>query len=326
MNQNEKKRAQIFNKFSQQWEILKQNNLLRGYSQKYVGNYICPICLEHFSPKDLNQKLPNPLTLEDAPPKSLGGKANTLTCKKCNNNLGTQIDSHLHYRLNEIDKKKFLPNTESKVKVKMGDKIVQGTVLVDEHGTITMFHTSKNNHKERLDEFIKRIDPNSENPFVTVEFPMGKVDLEKLQFALLKSAYLLVFEKFGYLFILDKVYDRLREQLLNPNKKIYPTKFWFEPPFPKSMCGVHFITDKGMESILVVFLLKTNNTERIIGAMLPLPFNKIDDIISELNRRFSKKERLNIECSAFDPQADSLSEIGQMKDTLNLIEEMKMNH
>ena len=195
MNQNEKRRAEIFKRFSQQWEILKQNNLLLGYNQKYVGNYICPICLEHFSPKDLNQELPNPLTLEDAPPKSLGGSANTLTCKKCNNTLGTQIDSHLHYRLNELDKKKFLPNTEAMVKVKMGDEVVQGTVRVDANGTMTMFHSNKNNHKEKLEEFIKRIDPNSENPFVTIEFPTGKVDLDKLQYALLKTAYLLVFEE-----------------------------------------------------------------------------------------------------------------------------------
>lgn len=325
MNPTEKRRAEIFKRFSQQWEILKQNNLLLGYNQKYVDNYICPICLEHFSPKDLDQSLPNPLTLEDAPPKSLGGKANTLTCKKCNNTLGSQIDSHLHYRLNELDKKKFLPNTEAKVKVKMGDDVVQGTVRVDEKGTMTMFHSNKNNHKEKLEEFIKRIDPNSENPFVTIEFPTGKVDLDKLQFALLKSAYLLVFERFGYLFILDEVYDRLREQLLNPDKKIYLTKFWFESPYPKSMCGVHFITEEGMESILVIFPLKTDNTERIIAAMLPLPFNTIDDIIDELNRRFSIDKTLTIQCYRFDPKADYLTEIEHMKYTADWIEKMKTN-
>ena len=91
------------------------------------------------------------------------------------------------------------------MKVKIGDDIVQGTVRVDENGTMTRFHSNKNNHKEKLEEFIKRIDPNSENPFVTIEFPTGKVDLFKLKFALLKSAYLLVFERFGYLFILDIV-------------------------------------------------------------------------------------------------------------------------
>ena len=174
--------------------------------------------------------------------------------------------------------------------------------------------------------FIKRIDPNSENPFVTIEFPTGKVDLDKFQFALLKSAYLLVFERFGYIFILDKVYDRLRKQLLSPDKKIYPTKFWYEPPYPKSMCGVHFIIEKGMESILVLFTLKTDNTERIIAAILPLPFNTIDNIINNLNQKFSKDKTLSIQCLALDPKADYLTEAEEMKKISNWIEKMKMNH
>ncbi|MDD4438113.1 MAG: HNH endonuclease [Tissierellia bacterium] len=41
--------------------------------------------------------------MEDAPPKSLGGKANTLTCKTCNSKCGHEIDFHLTERLLEID-------------------------------------------------------------------------------------------------------------------------------------------------------------------------------------------------------------------------------
>lgn len=41
----------------------------------------------------------NPLTLEDAPPKSLGGKAHVLTCKECNNKAGQKIDYHLTERM-----------------------------------------------------------------------------------------------------------------------------------------------------------------------------------------------------------------------------------
>jgi len=44
------------------------------------------------------------------------------------------------------------------VRVKIGDDIVQGTVRVDENGTMTRFHSNKNNHKEKLEEFIKRIE------------------------------------------------------------------------------------------------------------------------------------------------------------------------
>ena len=92
------------------------------------------------------------------------------------------------------------------------------------------------------------------------------------------------------------------------------------------MCGVHFIIEKGMESILVLFTLKTDNTERIIAAILPLPFNTIDNIINNLNQKFSKDKTLSIQCLALDPKADYLTEAEEMKKISNWIEKMKMNH
>ena len=40
--------------------------------------------------------------------------------------------------------------------------------------------------------------------------------------AILKTAYIILFAKFGYTFILDKHYDRIREQILFPNRYIVP--------------------------------------------------------------------------------------------------------
>lgn len=79
-----------------------------------------------------------------------------------------------------------------------------------------------------------------------------------------------------------------------------------------------------MESILVIFPLKTENTERIIATILPLPFNSIDDIIDELNRRFLKDKTLHFQCAAFDPKADYLTEAEHMKHTANYKEKVKM--
>lgn len=44
----------------------------------------CPICLT-----------PGEGTKEDVPPKSIGGKVLTNTCKDCNSKLGSRVDSHL---------------------------------------------------------------------------------------------------------------------------------------------------------------------------------------------------------------------------------------
>lgn len=323
MKKNVKKRLAIFQEYASQWEVLKRNNQLKGIDQKFVSNYVCPICLEHFSPKDLNQGLSNPLTLEDAPPKSLGGKANTLTCKSCNNFMGKEIDSHLAFRLNNLDRRNFSPNTKSKVKIWNEDKSAQATIEVDDKGTIKVIHSNKNNHPQKLEEFIKTINPHSKNPVVSVEFLGKPFNPLKFQYAILKTAYLLIFERFGYIFLLDKAYNNLREQLLNPNKRIYPTKFWNEDKDPKEMCGVHFITEKHLESILVIFPIKTQNKERIITAILPLPINKISNVLKVLKRRSSKQGGLYQKAYAFNPNNNYLRDYDQMKTVINWIKRKK---
>ena len=183
-----------------------------------------------------------------------------------------------------------------------------------------MLHSEKNNHPIRLEEFLSKVDPDSENPFVTIQFPTGTFDEDRLNYAILKTAYLLVFEKFGYVFILDPAYDIVREQLLNFDQKIYPVKFWQEDYFPKKLCGVNFITEKEFESIMVVFTLKTNHTERVISATLPLPFNCIEDVLVRLEQKIEIEKGTRVESYHFNPGSEYLTEIDDVKITLNWID------
>ncbi len=93
----EDKRQRIFVKYKNNLNLLVNNAFIKNE----IDVYICPMCLKVH--QTINEK--DPLTLEDAPPKSLGGTANTLTCKSCNNTAGHKIDFHLTERLNEIDSK-----------------------------------------------------------------------------------------------------------------------------------------------------------------------------------------------------------------------------
>jgi hypothetical protein len=79
---------------------------------------------------------------------------------------------------------------------------------------------------------------------VYIKYKKSKVEPHKIQLALLKTAYLLAFEKYGYAFILDPIYDRIREQLLKPDIIVYPLDFWFNPQFPKQVIGVPFVIEQ----------------------------------------------------------------------------------
>src|SRR5581483_11566139 len=52
------------------------------------GRYLCPLCLKWFASVE-------DVSLEHAPPESVGGREVALTCKPCNNTAGHTIDAEL---------------------------------------------------------------------------------------------------------------------------------------------------------------------------------------------------------------------------------------
>lgn len=59
-----------------------------------VKRFVCPICTKAFSREAV---LPDSLQVDLAHcyPESCGGKLETLTCKKCNGDIGGTYDTHL---------------------------------------------------------------------------------------------------------------------------------------------------------------------------------------------------------------------------------------
>jgi len=55
--------------------------------------YVCPICMRAYPNEAIDADI---LTFEDAPPSWYTGRARgiALTCKPCNNTLGSSLDAH----------------------------------------------------------------------------------------------------------------------------------------------------------------------------------------------------------------------------------------
>ena len=313
MSKGQEKRQLIFEKYITNRNLLIDNKLIDGERDIYI----CPICTKHHKVIDSE----NSLTLEDAPPKSLGGKANTLTCKSCNNTCGHNIDFHLTERLRELDNAKFLPNTDTKVKIKIGEEVFNGNISIDENGKMTMTHSKKNNHPIKLEEKMIGL---KNGDVVDLNFLKTRVIPEKLEYALLKTGYLLAFEKFGNSMIFNECFNIVREQLINPEKRIYPEKFWFTPPYPENMEGVYFVCEKGLECLIAIFNLKTNNTLRKFGTILPSPINDINTVLDRLGKKFESEKSFKLEMYPWE-QDDTkyLDNIDNIKAMFNWIEERK---
>lgn len=282
MSKTEEKRKKIFNLYSQQLHSLVESGFY-DIELKYEKTFICPVCFNQFSENDLDTSKENYLTLEDAPPKSLGGKANTLTCKKCNNEFGHTIDFHLTERLNELDIRNFLPNTGSRVTMVHEGIQVQGIVNVNEKGIITITHIEKTNNPKLLKEYVSKT---GKDDIVELEFPVSRTDFKRFEVALLKTAYILAFQQYGYPLILSNAFDIVRKQLKNPDEDIYPSGFWSRQSiFNKSNEGVHFIATPSFEGFQAIFILNTNSHESGYGVYLPVSEKTVVDVIEKLKKQ-----------------------------------------
>lgn len=294
----------IFEKYRDNLNFLIENNLIDKKFHSFKNHYICPICLNPYNKIDEQ----TPLTLEDAPQKSVGGKKNTLTCKKCNNEAGTKIDHHLIHRLNELDNSKFLPNTEFPIKTNIDGRNFNATLKIDEHGRMRVFHSKKNNNPSLLDKHIPEM---KKGKAIDFSFVKKNIIPDNLDYAVLKSAYIILFQYTGYKIILNQEFDIIRKQILNPESRIIPKNFYFFSHEPFMNDGVHFVCEKGMEIILVIFTAKTGKSSRNFCVFLPIP-NK--DYSNTLENIFEiKQEKGEIVLTAFPENIDAVNYLGDLE-------------
>ena len=274
-----KRRRNIFNKFSNQLHKMVEMKLL-SIELKFEKTYICPICTNQFSELNLDLEIPNHLTLEDAPPKSLGGKARTLTCHDCNNEFGRYVDFHLTEQLNELDIRSFQANTGAKAKFLHNGIQVQGTIEVDEKGIIKIRHLEKVNNPKELKKYVEQT---TIDDIVDIEFPASRVDIRKFELALLKTAYIMAFEHYGYPLVLSEPFDIVRRQLQNLEDDIYPSGFWTrQSEFTEDKHGVHLITSEGFGGFEAIFVLKSQSSKSGYGVYLPLTKSSIPKVVDKL--------------------------------------------
>ena len=63
-------------------------------------HYVCPCCMRVHGHEALSNGM---LTIEDVPPKSVGGRWLVLTCKQCNSTAGTRLDEQARLREEQLD-------------------------------------------------------------------------------------------------------------------------------------------------------------------------------------------------------------------------------
>ncbi|WP_158288305.1 HNH endonuclease [Mucilaginibacter psychrotolerans] len=229
---------------------------------------------EAFLEKDL---IPNSsifLTLEHVPPESLGGKGTILTCKKCNSESGRTLDAELLKYLEGIDFEQFLPNSKQSTPMTLNGKTINARINVEENGLINLHFDPNRSNPKIFAEVVNEIErAHSFDPDqitnLSGNIPRKKHDARIMEIALLRIAYLKLFQTFGYAALLNHGMLFIREQIANPNKDILERPQIMIADFPE---GISIIKSPiEIQCFLVTFNLKTKSATRKFNVMLPGP-------------------------------------------------------
>jgi hypothetical protein len=318
MNRTLKKKKKIFELYSQNLKWIKEKTNAK-FKKQFEYGVLCPLCLEVFLESDLVASKNNYLTLEHNPPKSLGGKDNILTCKECNNKSGHKTDVELLTYILESEFKNFRPNSKHRTKLvnKEGAKVT-ADLSFDDKGKMTLNLQDKYSNPKDFKKFID----SEERGVFPIEGEIGKFATKQLNFtmklpdkgnmrlasiALLKVGYLLGFEKYGHIFLFNQNLDKIREQILNPEKEIITDPFWVNYEFPEMYLGVNILNKPTeLNCFLNTFLLKTKSRNGQISIAFP-GYNKEDSKIYERIKKIlcSKKEgTVDMEITTMEPFLD----------------------
>lgn len=315
-------RKQLFEKFSKQLHLLKDNGLI-DIVLKYDKTYICPICLEQFQEDDLVSSSLNFLTEEDAPPSKLGGNRIALTCKNCNSTAGHQIDNHLVNRIKENDENSFYKGSTQYRNIEFEGQNITAEITSNGDGTLRVFHKTKKNNPTLLDKFIYGIKNKTVGPLLDLNPKNYDVNPERVNLALLKSSYIITFAKFGYIFLLDDFYQEIRNQIKDMNFG-YTGHIFLSKQLEENNTGSYYVMNSGAKSIFNVFTLKTEYSETVISSFIPMPKLTPKEIHYNLIKNGCRlgevdKVGVSLDVSNYDPNADLFNDITEIKKVINWI-------
>jgi len=231
--------------------------------------YICPLCIKGFNKESLNQDSQNPLTLEDLPPKSVGGNPKILTCKECNSKSGHVFD---HLILGSLKTESFLkriPNTEiaSTITLMKGSKYKAITRIDSGYGIRFNIQAKDSTMlKKNFEEIKKHWNGYTFN--LTFHGPNPK----KLSIAYLRIGLLLAYYYFGNRLIFEENYHKIRDYIADPKIHSLPHEGVLFPLSQDIRPGLHILKKpEDLRSYFIVFQVKSKTIIKKIGIPFPGP-------------------------------------------------------
>jgi hypothetical protein len=216
----------------------------RGHQLPPTGDcYACPCCLVAYPRAAVADRT---LTIEDVPPKVLGGRPMLLTCVECNSSSGTNFDAHAAQKATADA---FVRGTVSDRKVRATSYIdgipLRGTAESTENGISLVGIPEQNNPKEQA-AYLQALNSLGEDahPSPRFSFTIHTQFIEaRARLSLIRAAYLAAFAALGWTYILRPVMQPVRDQLGSPEDQILETYIFRDPNSPNATRRMLLVDD-----------------------------------------------------------------------------------
>lgn len=254
-----------------------------GLTTSSADSLICPLCWQE-TPFDS-------LSLEHIIPSSVGGTRKILTCRRCNNEHGSTLDSHLSQYQAVKDAFNGYGTLSTKLNVNGKEVIANLEWTAGSKNFKIVGKASNPAASGGIQEDFKAGEVSSVK--CNVAFGYSK---NNFQTAILRAAYLVLFKRFGYEYVKHEIVQAIRRRICDPlldhprlSSLILEIRE-FQPPGDES----YFIVPgdvNGVEFFLVIIRVRKATTT-YLGAYLPKPGDRCDDffdLMEQCSREYNGK-------------------------------------
>lgn len=273
------------------FDFFRKSLAAAGISTAEHNSLICPLCWRETPCEDLS--------VEHIVPGSVGGKQTTLTCRRCNNDQGRDLDAHLVQYQRIKDAFQGYGALRTKLDVN-GQEMIANLEWGDGH---KHFHiVGKATNPAACDVSQKEFaDGNVEKMNFALYFDYSK---NNFQTAVLRAAYLVLFKCFGYEYARHGIVQSIRRRIADPSLgrpnlgSLILEARNFTPPYDDQ----HYVVPgavNGVEFFLVIIRVRRETTS-YLGAYLPVPVDRCNEFfdLMELTAKEHNGEALTIPTAA----------------------------
>jgi hypothetical protein len=267
--------------------------------------YVCPLCIKHFIVIGPSGETgwSSEFSLDHFPPESVGGFQTALVCKECNNNAGKDYDFSLQQKMDRMSFDNKIPNSKIKIKSVISDVTGRypGFFSIRDDGEIeAVLKPNLKMHSPFLDNWIHSSKENMDwEATITIPIP----DETKISNALLKTAYLFCFDKWGYEFAYSIGAEKIRNVLKNSDS--YPAKIPFSwviesikenniNSFPLGVCEIQKPTDCKSFVVNILLVNKETNYKEIACILMPNPEDTCWDRLSAVQNILNDNTKIEV--------------------------------